>query len=114
MQFEGGGEERDFAAEAQELLADLHARELCEGYSIARQQFVIAPPELGRFHITVEFASIPQMQQAFAYIESAEGEAAEDPAAPDCAIRSLQHRALPRLSRTPPKEAACVVISGSF
>ena len=65
-----GTAEREFADEAQELLADLHARELCEGFIISRRKFVFVPPDLGRFHITVEFASLPQMQRAFAFVEA--------------------------------------------
>ncbi len=86
---QAGVKDRDFAADAQEFLAGLHARELCEGYNIARKQFVIAPPELGRFHITVEFTTLAQMQQAFAYIESAEDDAAESHRRLVAAIRSL-------------------------
>lgn len=84
-----GTKDRAFAAEAQEFLADLHARELCEGYNLTRRQFVLAPPALGRFHITVEFAGTAQMQRAFAFVEAAEGEAADSHRRLIAAIGSL-------------------------
>jgi hypothetical protein len=66
--------EREFAADAQQFLADLHAHELCEGFLISRREFATAPPALGRFQITVEFLSLAQLLRAFAFAEEQEGE----------------------------------------
>jgi hypothetical protein len=65
-----GADAREFGDGARELLSYLHEREMIEGYSIARRGFVIAPPELGEFHVTVEFRSIEQMDHTLEYVSN--------------------------------------------
>ncbi|HEY3295441.1 MAG TPA: DUF6614 family protein [bacterium] len=57
-----------FCESVREFLSYLHERELIEGYYITRRKFVISPPLLGEFQITVDFASIAQMNRAFALL----------------------------------------------
>jgi hypothetical protein len=71
-----GTDARDFGDGARELLSYLHEREMIEGYSIARRGFVIAPPDLGEFHVTVEFRSIEQMDHTLEYVSNSSEEAA--------------------------------------
>jgi hypothetical protein len=62
----GGQDETRFAESAQEFLSYLHAREFIEGYAITCRQFVIAPPDLGKFHLIVDFKDLEQVNRAFA------------------------------------------------
>jgi len=59
-----------FGESVREMLGWLHEREFIEGYSIARRGFVIAPPDLGEFHVTVEFRSIEQMDRTLAFVSN--------------------------------------------
>ena len=60
---------REFSHTAQEFLGYLHAHELIEGYYLARREFMISPPSLGEYHVTIEFASTDQINRAFAAME---------------------------------------------
>jgi hypothetical protein len=60
-----GQNDLQFCESVQEFLSYLHERELIEGYNIARRKFVISPPLLGEFQITVDFASVAQMNRTF-------------------------------------------------
>jgi len=71
-----GQNDLQFCESVQEFLSYLHARELIEGYAISRRKFVISPPLLGEFQITVEFASITQINRAFDLISSGDEEIA--------------------------------------
>ena len=71
-----GTDAREFGDGARELLSYLHEREMIEGYSIARRGFVIAPPDLGEFHVSVEFRSIEQMDRTLEYVSNGNEEAA--------------------------------------
>jgi len=72
-----GVDAREFGDGARELLSYLHEREMIEGYSIARRGFVIAPPELGEFHVTVEFRNLEQMDRTLALVSNGSEEVAE-------------------------------------
>jgi hypothetical protein len=71
-----GADAREFGDGARELLTYLHEREMIEGYSIARRGFVIAPPELGEFHVTVEFRNLEQMHRTLALVSNGSEEVA--------------------------------------
>jgi len=60
-----GQNDLQFCERVQEFLSYLHEREMIEGYYITRRKFVISPPLLGEFQITVEFADTDQMNRAF-------------------------------------------------
>jgi len=60
-----GQKDLQFCESVREFLSYLHERELIEGYYIARRKFVISPPLLGEYQITIEFASTGQMNRAF-------------------------------------------------
>lgn len=64
----GGVDDARFCESVQEFLSYLHSHELIEGYYIARRQFIIAPPDLGKFHITVEFSGTAQINRAFDFV----------------------------------------------
>jgi hypothetical protein len=68
-----GQNDLQFCESVREFLSYLHERELIEGYYITRRKFVISPPLLGEFEITVEFADTAQMNRAFEVV-SAGGE----------------------------------------
>ena len=69
-----GGNEREFAANVRELLGYLHEREHIEGYTLTRRAFVVAPPALGEFQITIDFADLAQINRTFALMAAADGE----------------------------------------
>lgn len=71
-----GTNARDFGDAAREFLVYLHEREYIEGYAIARRGFVIAPPDLGEFHVTVEFKSLEQMDRAMELVSDGSEEVA--------------------------------------
>jgi hypothetical protein len=73
---QAGGTEREFAANVRELLGYLHERELIEGYTLTRRAFVVMPPNLGEFQITIDFADLAQLNRAFALL-AAEGSEVE-------------------------------------
>jgi hypothetical protein len=71
---QAGGNEREFAANVRELLGYLHERELIEGYTLTRRAFMLIPPDLGEFQITIDFADLDQMNRAFELVASAESQ----------------------------------------
>jgi hypothetical protein len=85
----GGEDEEQFCESVQEFLSYLHERELIEGYQIARRQFVIAPPDLGKFHIMVEFADLAQLNRSFDYVADKRDEVAAFHQSVTGAVRNL-------------------------
>jgi hypothetical protein len=70
----GGASEREFAANVRELFGYLHEREHIEGYTLTRRAFVVAPPALGEFQITIDFADLAQLNRTFALMAEVGGE----------------------------------------
>lgn len=98
-----GVAERDFAGRVQEFLSDLHARELCEGYSIARREVAMVPPELGRFHILLDFATTAQMSAALAFVSEPSDDTAELHQLVTDGVRSLQTALYRDYPEAPPR-----------
>jgi hypothetical protein len=84
-----GQDETGFCGSVQEFLSYLHAREQIEGYAMTRRQFMIAPPDLGKFHITIDFATLEQVNLAFEMIAAQPEEFAEYHKTFEAAVRSI-------------------------
>jgi hypothetical protein len=81
---------RQFCEIAQECLSDMHQRELIEGYSLTRRKFAVAPPDLGEFHIMVDFATVDQMNRALEFVEGDDEVMAQQRAALEPLVRDVQ------------------------
>ena len=68
---------REFCERVREFMSYLYEREYIGGFNIARRQFTIDPPNLGEYHVVVDFETGSQMSRAFNEVGQRRGETEE-------------------------------------
>ncbi|HVC54274.1 MAG TPA: DUF6614 family protein [Stellaceae bacterium] len=65
-----GVHDLEFAASVRAYLDHLKERGLIEGYRVTRRKLGLAPPQLPEFHVTLDFATMAQMDEAFGRVSA--------------------------------------------